>query len=148
VLDGRSVIYRAKVDPAAGAIRLTSVVGGSNPAHLTAAGKLLLSYRLPDEAAVRRWVEAGQVERRTDNSKVTATQIHRELARTRERGYGVDDQENEVGVNCVAIPVFLGSPAIPTGAVSISAVAYRTPLKALIEAVPRIRRVMEERSTT
>jgi DNA-binding IclR family transcriptional regulator len=148
VLDGRSVVYRAKVDPAAGAIRLTSVVGGSNPAHLTAAGKLLLSYRLPDEAAVRLWVEAGPVERRTDNSKVTATALHQELARTRERGYGVDDQENEVGVNCVAIPVFLGSPATPTGAVSISAVAYRTPLKTLIKAVPRIRHVLEERGTT
>jgi IclR family acetate operon transcriptional repressor len=145
VLDGRSVIYRAKVDPAAGAIRLTSVIGGSNPAHLTAAGKLLLSYRLPDEEAVRRWVEAGPLERRTDNSKATAGQLHRELALTRERGYGVDDQENEVGVNCLALPVFLGSPATPTGAVSISAVAYRTPLTALIEAVPHIRRVMEER---
>jgi IclR family acetate operon transcriptional repressor len=148
VLDGRSVVYRAKVDPAAGAIRLTSVIGGSNPAHLTAAGKLLLSYRLPDEAAVRHYVEAGPLERRTDNSKATAGQLHRELARTRECGYGVDDQENEVGVNCVAIPVFLGSPAIPTGAVSISAVAYRTPLKTLIEAVPRIRQVMEEQGTT
>jgi IclR family transcriptional regulator, acetate operon repressor len=148
VLDGRSVIYRAKTDPTAGAIRLTSVVGGSNPAHLTAGGKLLLSYRLPDEASVRRWVEAGPVARRTDNSKVTAAQIHQELARTRERGYGVDDQENEIGVNCVALPVFLGSPAAPTGAVSISAVAYRTPLETLIEAVPRIRRVMEERGTT
>jgi DNA-binding IclR family transcriptional regulator len=60
----------------------------------------------------------------------------------------VDDQENEIGVNCVAIPVFLGSPATPTGAVSISAVAYRTPLATLIDAVPRIRRVMEERGTT
>jgi IclR family transcriptional regulator, acetate operon repressor len=148
VLDGRSVVYRAKVDPAAGAIRLTSVIGGSNPAHLTAAGKLLLSYRLPDEAAVRRWIESGPLEKRTDNSKVTATELHQELARTRERGYGVDDQENEVGVNCLAIPVFLGSPATPTGAVSISAVAYRTPVKALIEAVPHIRQIMEERGTT
>lgn len=147
VLDGRSVIYRAKVDPATGAIRLTSVIGGSNPAHLTAAGKLLLSYRLPDESAVRRWVDEEPLEGRTDNSKVSASELHEELARTRERGYGVDDQENEVGVNCLAVPVFLGSPAMPTGAVSISAVAYRTPLTALIEAVPRIRSVMEERGT-
>jgi DNA-binding IclR family transcriptional regulator len=148
VLDGRSVIYRAKVDPPAGAIRLTSVIGGNNPAHSTAAGKLLLSYRLPDEAAVRRWVEAEPPERRTDNTKVTAAELHQELTLTRERGYGVDDQENEVGVNCLAVPVFLGSPATPTGAVSISAVAYRTPLTALIEAVPRIRQVIEERGTT
>lgn len=148
VLDGRSVIYRAKVDPPAGAIRLTSVIGGSNPAHCTAAGKLLLSFRLTDEAAVRRWIDAGPLERRTANTKVTARQLHHELARTREFGYGVDDQENELSVNCLAVPVFLGSPAAPTGAISISAVAYRTPLSALVEAVPHIRRLIENQGTT
>jgi DNA-binding IclR family transcriptional regulator len=148
ILDGRSVIYRAKVDPASGAIRLTSVIGGRNPAHCTAGGKLLLSYRLPDEASVRRWIEDAPLERRTDNTKVTARQLHRELNRIREWGCAVDDQENEVGVNCVALPVFLGSPATPTGAISISAVAYRTPLKTLVEAVPRIREIIAEHGTT
>jgi IclR family transcriptional regulator, acetate operon repressor len=32
VLDGAEVVYRAKVDPPRGAVRLTSVVGGRNPA--------------------------------------------------------------------------------------------------------------------
>ncbi|HEX2809296.1 MAG TPA: helix-turn-helix domain-containing protein, partial [Kineosporiaceae bacterium] len=44
VLDGRSVVYRSKIDPVVGAVRLTSVVGGRNPAHCTAVGKVLLSY--------------------------------------------------------------------------------------------------------
>ena len=52
VLDGDSVVYRAKVDRAAGAVRLTSVVKGRNPAHCTAADKLLLSYRLLDRVRV------------------------------------------------------------------------------------------------
>src|SRR3954468_10869575 len=46
VLDGREVVYRAKVDPPTGAVRLTSTIGGRNPAHATAVGKLLLAYRL------------------------------------------------------------------------------------------------------
>lgn len=147
VLDGRDVVYRAKVDPPAGAVRLTSVIGGSNPAHATAAGKLLLSYRLLDESAVRQWVGAGSLERRTENTKVTAEELHRELSSIRTAGYATDDQENEVGVNCLAVPVFLASPTVPTGAVSISAVAYRTPLQALVDAVPRIRQVVDSQGT-
>src|SRR6476660_2159968 len=38
VLDGRDVVYRAKVDPPSGAVRLTSTVGGRNPTHATAVG--------------------------------------------------------------------------------------------------------------
>jgi IclR family acetate operon transcriptional repressor len=143
VLDGRNVVYRAKVDPPAGAVRLTSVIGGTNPAHATATGKLLLSYRLRDEMAVRQWVEAGPLERRTDKTKVTAEELHREFTDIRTLGYAMDDQESEVGVNCLAVPVFLGLPTIPSGAVSISAVAYRTPLETLIEQVPRIQRLVD-----
>jgi IclR family acetate operon transcriptional repressor len=148
VLDGRDVVYRAKVDPAAGAVRLTSVIGGSNPAHATAAGKLLLSYRLLDEAAVHRWVDGGLLERRTQNTKVTPEELHREFVRIRALGYGVDNQESEIGVNCLAVPVFLGSPSIPSGAVSVSAVAYRTPLETLVDAVPRIRHLIDTQGAT
>jgi DNA-binding IclR family transcriptional regulator len=144
VLDGRSVVYRSKVDPPAGAVKLTSTVGGRNPAHATSAGKLLLSYSLPDKDAVRAWVGKVPLERRTENTIVTVDALHDELCRVRELGYGVDDQENEPGVNCLAVPAFLTSPTVPSGAVSISAVAYRTPLASLIESVPDIRRIIAD----
>ena len=142
VLDGRSVVYRSKVDPRVGAVKLTSTVGGRNPAHATAAGKLLLAYTLPDKEAVRGWVGNVPLERPTEHTKATIDELHEELARIRELGYSVDDQENEEGVNCVALPAFLTSPTVPSGAVSISAVAYRTPLPALIERIPLVRRII------
>ncbi|MGC9543890.1 IclR family transcriptional regulator [Streptomyces sp. UG1] len=139
VLDGHEVVYRAKVDPPSGAVRLTSTVGGRNPAHCTAVGKLLLSYRLPTLEAVRDWVGADPLQRRTARTRCTAEELHQEFELIRERGYAVDDQENETGVSCVALPVYAGSPAAPTGAISVSAVAYRTPLPALTDAVEEIR---------
>ncbi|OCA93363.1 IclR family transcriptional regulator [Actinobaculum suis] len=45
VLDGNRVIYQAKAEPQGRAVKLTSVVGGANPAHATAVGKLLLAYK-------------------------------------------------------------------------------------------------------
>jgi IclR family acetate operon transcriptional repressor len=139
VFDGRSVVYRAKVDPPRGAIRLTSVVGGRNPAHATAVGKLLLSYRLPDQDAVRAWVGDVPLERPTERTLTTVGELHDELERIRAQGYAVDDQENEPGVNCLALPAFLTSPTVPSGAVSISALAYRTPLARLLDDLPAIR---------
>jgi DNA-binding IclR family transcriptional regulator len=143
VLDGRSVAYRSKVDPLTGGVRLTSVVGGRNPAHATAVGKLLLASALPDLEAVRAWTAGGVVERRTARTRVTAEELDDEFRVIRAQGYAVDDQENEVGINCIAFPVHLASPTVPSGAISVSAVAYRTPLSALIAAAPDIGRIVE-----
>ncbi len=138
VLEGDDVVYRAKVDPPVGAIKLSSTIGGRNPAHCTAVGKLLLSYKLPDDAAVRAWVAGRPLERRTDKTSITAKAIAAQLAVTRAGGYAVDDQENERGINCVAVPVWSTSAQVPTGAISVSALAHRTPLADLVAKVDRI----------
>lgn len=137
VLTGTDIVYRAKMDPPQGAVRLTSVIGGRNPAYRTAVGKVLLAP-LPD--ALDRF--EFPLEQKTPHTLVTRPALRAELERTRERGYGVDDQENEVGVNCLAIPVHLDGAAAPTGAVSVSAVSFRTPLTVLVDAVPAIRQTI------
>ncbi|KFG01776.1 IclR family transcriptional regulator [Streptomyces scabiei] len=142
VLDGHEVVYRAKVDPPAGAVRLTSTIGGRNPAHSTAVGKLLLSARLGSLEEVEAWRGGSPLERRTPRTRCAVADLHRELGATRARGYGVDDQENETGVNCLALPVFLTSPTVPSGAVSVSALAYRTPLASLVDALDEIRALL------
>lgn len=140
VLDGREVVDRAKVDPPSGAVRLTSTVGGRNPAYCTGVGKLLLAHRLGSLAAVESWIGDGSLARRTPQTLCTAEELNRELEEIRLRGYAVDDQENEIGVNCLALPVFDASPAAPSGALSISALTYRTPLPTLVAAVDDVRR--------
>lgn len=142
VLDGHDVVYRAKVDPAAGAVKLTSTVGGRNPAHCTAVGKLLLSYQLSDQDAVATWVGDQPLEARTPTTVTTVAGLHAHLTKIRTLGYGTDDQENEPGINCLAVPVFMNSPTMPSGAISISAMAYRTPLQRLVDELPAIRRVV------
>jgi DNA-binding IclR family transcriptional regulator len=139
VLDGATVVYRAKVDPPSGAVRLTSTVGGRNSAHSTAVGKLLLSYALPDDVAVHAWVSGRVLARHTEHTLTTAGALARELRIIRGRGWATDDQENEPGVTCVAVPAFLTSPSRPSGAVSVSAPAYRTPLSRLVGEVATIR---------
>lgn len=146
ILDGRWVVYRSKVDPSSGAVKLTSTIGGRNPAHCTAVGKLLLSYLLTDDEAVADWLAEAPLTARTPRTTTGASEFCAELALIRKRGYGTDDQENEQGVNCLALPLFLSSPTVPSGAVSISALAYRTPLSTLVADLDAIRSIVQRRS--
>ncbi len=143
VLDGATVVYRSKVDPQAGAVRLTSTVGGRNPAHSTAVGKLLLAYALSDRDALASWMGERTLERRTPQTLTTVDALGHDLDVIRQRAYSIDDQENEDGIVCVAVPAFLTSPTVPSGAVSVSAPASRTPLSRLMGEVPMIRAIVE-----
>lgn len=145
VLDGRDVVYRSKVDPPSGAVQLSSTIGGRNPAHCTAVGKVLLAFTCPDDAAVRRWAGGDRLERRTENTITTTDALCAELETIRQRGYGIDDQESEQGVNCLALPAFLTSPTTPSGAVSVSGLFYRTPVDKLVAELPVIRSIVGAR---
>ena len=49
-----------------------------------------------------------------------------ELARIRERGYSIDDQEVVMGVYCVAVPILDGNGR-PAGAISITGTSVKAP---------------------
>ena len=147
VLDGGSVVYRSKVDPSAGAVKLTSTVGGRRPAHGTAVGKLLLAYTLPDDAAVRDWVAGRELARLTEHTKTGADELCEEFRLIRQRGYSIEDQESEHGIGCLALPAYLTSPTVPSGAISVSALLYRTSLQQLVDELPAIRSAIDQRET-
>lgn len=138
VLDGTEVVYRAKTDPLLGAVRLTSVVGGRNPAYRTAVGKMLLALTVEDQKSLERLVGTGKLERRTPHTISSVSQLWDDLQRTRDRGYAVDDQENEMGINCVAVPVLTHVAGRPRGAISVSALSFRLPLAELEASVGEI----------
>ena len=139
ILSGSEIVYRAKMDPPQGAVRLTSVVGGRNPAYRTAVGKALLCSELHTVSDVVARLGSGPYDSRTETTILTPAALLTELDATRARGYGIDDQENEVGVNCVAIPIYLDGAERPSGAISVSAVTFRCSVERLSESVPTIR---------
>jgi DNA-binding IclR family transcriptional regulator len=139
ILSGSEIVYRAKMDPPQGAVRLTSVVGGRNPAYRTAVGKVLLCEQLRSVDDVVARLGAGPYESKTATTMVSPATLLTELEVTRARGYGIDDQENEVGVNCIAIPIYLDGADSPSGAISVSAVTFRCPLDRLTAAIPAVR---------
>jgi IclR family transcriptional regulator, acetate operon repressor len=146
VLRGCEVVYVAKVQSPRSQVHLTSVIGGRNPAHCTGVGKVLLAHRLADREAVSRFVaRTGPLERRTERTLVSATQLHNDFKAIRARGFGTDQEESERGVNCVALPVFLASHTTPAGAISITALAQRNPVDRLVASLEGATRIIQAR---
>ena len=142
VLDQLDVVYRAKVDPPVGTVRLTSEVGGRNPAYCTAVGKLLLAYELDSLEGLKARLGSLPLMARTPTTITDVDRLWLELQDARARGYALDNQENEIGVNCIALPVGLETVGKTVGAVSLSALSFRTPLVQLIDRIETIREIV------
>ena len=123
---------------------MSSIVGGRNPAHCTGLGKALLAYELVDRGAVDAYVIClRRLARRTPNTLVDAQTLAVDLELARDRGYALDAEESEVGINCLAFPLFLDHPTRPARAASIAALAHRTALAQLEEAAAEVRELIE-----
>lgn len=102
VLDDGEVVY---IDQAQSSriLRMFTQVGNRLPVHSTGSGKALLAY-LPQEivdGVLRRF----GMSPRTKRTITDAEMFRAELTKTRDRGYALDDEEQEEGVRCLAVPV-------------------------------------------
>ncbi len=115
ILTGNDVLYLAKARGHRG-IEMASRPGARLRAQNTAMGKALLA-QLSNDEAVKAFDTAAIA---TPRSIQDAEAFRTVLDRARANGYALDDQENELGITCVAIaiPDLLGTVA---AAVSISA---------------------------
>lgn len=122
VLEGDHVVYVAQV-PSAHRLRMFAEVGRRVAAHSTAVGKVLLAGLADSEVAalVARTGMAG----RTARTLTSPADLLTELAAVRERGWAVDDEEEETGVRCLAVPVVDDGRSM--AAMSVSGPTARVP---------------------
>lgn len=116
VLDSQEVVYVEKIESQA-RIKVSSRVGGRMGVHCTALGKAMLAH-LPEREA-RRMLDGSVLPRRTPNTITAHELLQSELARTKDRGYAVDYEENEIGIRCLSAPVYNRHGEV-TGAISVS----------------------------
>jgi IclR family transcriptional regulator, acetate operon repressor len=143
VLDGAEIVYQDKIDMGH-TIKLSSVIGGRNPAHATGVGKALLAWTYPTDETIEAWAAAwAPLSRPTSHTAESAAQLAADLARVRDRGYALDIEENEVGVRCAAVPVFLGKP-VPAAALSVTLLGSRADVSRLAELGEYLRDVVAD----
>lgn len=111
--------YVDQVDTSA-SLRVSAGIGTMAPLHCTALGKVLLAFGDIQPAAELAFHTPQTI---TDPATLT-----KQLQRTRERGYALDDEEYTIGVRCLAAPVW-GEGGVLAGAMGISGPAARLTLE-------------------
>ncbi|WP_026894386.1 IclR family transcriptional regulator [Clostridiisalibacter paucivorans] len=103
ILEKEEIVYIDKVE-SENTIRMHSTIGKRSPAYCTAVGKAIMSHMTMEEV-LEIWNNS-QIKEHTQYTITGVDEMKEELKKIRERGYSVDDEENEIGVRCVAAPIF------------------------------------------
>ena len=141
-LEGSEVVYRGKVSPRGNSVQMTSTIGGRNPAHCTGVGKALLASRLAAGGPEPLLAGLGPLAARTPKTLADPEALLADLQETARRGYALDDEESELGINCIAFPLFRASPAVASGAISVAALRHRLPLAELERGAETMRAII------
>lgn len=117
VREGDEVVYVERVTPNR-MMRVEQVIGGRSPLHVTAVGKLFLAEG-GAEACLEYAARTG-LPPNTPHSIADATQLWRAVKGSLQQGFALDDQEAELGVGCIGVPVRDSTNHIVAG-ISVSA---------------------------
>jgi IclR family transcriptional regulator, KDG regulon repressor len=102
ILDGKEGIYIDKVE-SSNATVLYSKIGRRVPIHSSGVGKALVAFKTSDE--LEKILDGYDYIQQTKKTLTDKASFLTELETIRERGYATDNEENEPGVYCVAMPV-------------------------------------------
>lgn len=114
--DGVDIVYLHKSE-ASGARRMSSQVGLRAPLFCTGVGKAILAT-LPYSEVERIWKKS-PIEQITEHTIIDFNQLCDQLKAVRSKGYAIDDEENELGIRCVAVAL-PGPGGVADAAFSIS----------------------------
>lgn len=141
-IDGDRVIYVSQ-SPSPHAMRMFTEVGRRVHLHSSGVGKAILAQMGDHE--VREIVARTGLPQETEHTIDSIPALLKDLAATRERGYAIDDGEQELGVRCYAVAV----PNMPVlTAVSVSGPVARVDEHFAGRAVPVLREIAASISST
>lgn len=103
ILDHGRAVYIEKVE-APSFVKMDTWLGRRVDVHSTSVGKALLAH-LP-HAEVQELVADRSLAQHTPQTITTLPKLLHELDKVRQQGYALDEEENSIGVRCVAAPVF------------------------------------------
>ena len=129
VLDGDEIVYVARVQTR----RIMSVslgIGSRLPAFCTSMGRVLLAHLPPEQ--LEKYLKSARLQKFTEKTIGSPEALRRELNTVFKQGYAVVDQELEIGLRSLAVPV-LGREDRAVAAINIGAHAARTTKTALLQ---------------
>jgi DNA-binding IclR family transcriptional regulator len=133
-LETEMVTYRIKTG--AGADGLFTRVGMQLEAYCSGIGKVLLAG-LPDRER-EHYLTGGPFPALTPRTIIQPEALRAELARVREQGYAVDDEEAAEGLYCISVPIHAPDGSVPA-AISLSKADVQAKEPVLRAGLPMLR---------
>lgn len=146
VLEGKFAILLERLD-STHPVRTFAPLGVQAPLHASAAGRAILS-RMPEDAM--KQALSGQLKRYTSQTRTAVNDVLKQIAASRNRGYGIAASEWNQGVVAVAAAIvvssveFLGRPGGVLGTIGVSGPEHRMPKKRLHELGPMLVEAADE----
>lgn len=141
VLDGDEIVYVAR----AATQRIISVglsVGSRLPVYCTSMGRVLLAFA--PEADVSAYFQRVPLARQTPHTITELAVMRRELQHVRTTGYALVDQELELGLRSIAVPV-RQSDGRAVAAINVGAQAARVDLETMVRTyLPELRAAADQ----
>ncbi len=129
VLDGPEVVYIERIQAGLERLAVDVRIGNRVPAHSSALGRAILSG-LP-VATQRAILSANPPRRLTDHTLINIEKILEEIARAKQLGYAVSEQETVVGLRVIAAPI-TDIDGVPIAGMSAAAPVFGRTLKQFI----------------
>lgn len=127
VLDDGEVLYVAR----AATSRVMSVAlntGSRLPAYCTSLGRVMLAYLPPDE--LEKYLARTKLRPMTEHTVINPKRLREVLADVRQTGYAINNEELELGLRSIAVPV-RGASGTVLAALNVGAQASRVSVKQL-----------------
>jgi IclR family transcriptional regulator, KDG regulon repressor len=121
ILDKGEAVYIKKIESPQ-PLRMDLPVGTRLPPNCTSLGKVLIAY-LPKDA-LKTLMDGTTFVKKTSKSIMDLRKLRGELAKVRESGYAIDDEEFSLGIRCASAPVW-GADHTVVAALSISGPSLR-----------------------
>lgn len=134
VLDGDDIVYVARVESRK-IMRVQITVGTRFPAYVTSMGRVLLADL--ETADAERILRASDRNALTPHTTTDIADLLTELSRVRDAGYSLVDQELEMGLRSLAVPVRDGSGRV-VAAINVSTTAAGAPRETLATVLPAL----------
>jgi IclR family transcriptional regulator, acetate operon repressor len=138
--DAGEVVFISQVESHS-ALRAFFRAGSRAPIHASGVGKTLMA-EMP-EARVNEILYKRGLAKFTERTLVVPAELKAELAEIARRGWGVDDEERNLGMRCVAAPVFNEYGEAIAG-ISVSGPTVRITPERASELGPLVKRAAEE----
>ncbi|OOF86586.1 IclR family transcriptional regulator [Rodentibacter ratti] len=105
--EGERAIMIYKLEPTVGMIRTRAYIGQHLQLYCSAMGKIYLAYDKNNDYLDEYWASHQDVIHKLTHNTITELgEMREELEDIRRKRYAMDKEENELGVVCLACPIF------------------------------------------